>query len=141
MINADKLAFIRTVFYGASGAAFLVFAGIALANGGIPAADSWYTNLAILPGLIGGAVALISLATGIMAGRRSADMAYDEGYRADRDKAQRVGFWTGIWSPLVLALLSGAGIIPNSGDLYSVVMLMAAMFFLSFTYLNLRGEA
>lgn len=141
MLTAHALARTRVIIFGVSGVLFFAFAFVAMVTGGIPESERWYTDLGVLPGLIGILVAIISFAGGWAAGDRQAGMAYDESYRADRDKAQRVGFWTGVWAPAVLAILAVIGLIPEGPQVYTVVIFMVAAYFLSFTYFEMKGEA
>lgn len=116
------------------GGVLLIYAALALAFGDPQAFSGW------VPGAAGfGAAALITLAA-VLAGNRAAEMATDEGYRADRQRAESWAFW--------IALLLYPGFAPLVAfDLVSFPVAFAAMgaltgaaFLLLFCWFDLRGR-
>lgn len=134
MLSVERLSSIRLVVLGLTGLVCALYASLALLWGNPVPFAPW------VPGLCGLASAIIISLAACAAGDRTADMAFDEGYAADNQRAQRYGYWIAVFLYPAFAVPLSLGWITWQVGFAAMGTLTAAGYLLLFVLFDLQGR-
>lgn len=134
MLTTNLIAHTRITVFGLTGAVCLLYAFMALVTGRPDPLPFW------VPGVCGVLAGFLLAVMSRFAGRKVANMAWDEGYVADARRAASISFWVGLMMYPVFGLLLWSGII--AWDMAFVIMglLTGASYLLLLVWFDLRGR-
>ncbi|MEP5730669.1 MAG: hypothetical protein ABJL67_15010 [Sulfitobacter sp.] len=133
-MTSQSLDHIRMVSLALTGCVCLTYAVLVLATGQPDPMPVW------IPG-VAGLLALVTIWTSVaVSDTKSIEASFDEGFRADDGKAQKLGFWVAVWLypvfgvPLYLEWITGFSAIAAMGTLTAAAYLLGTVVF------DLRGR-
>lgn len=129
-----SLITLRRLLFGITGLLCLLYATLALLWATATPMPFW------IPGAAGVASGLLLFLTSAAAGKKPAEMAWDEGYSADTSSAAKRAFWIGIALFPLFGLALSAGLTSTPVAYAATGLLMAASYLLSVVWSDLRGE-
>ena len=129
MLTSQNLANLRASLFGVTGAICFLYAALALLNGRPDPMPFW------IPAAFGIMSAVVIFIGAQLAGRDRAAQAFDEGYAADRQKAERYAFWIALMLyplfalPLINGLINAPTAYAAMGTLTGGSYLVLAVWF------------
>lgn len=134
MLSASLLSNIRVIVLGLTGLVCLLYAVLALLSGSPDPISPW------IPGIFGVGSAAIIVIAFLFAGSHNAEMASDEGFFSDYNKAIGTGYWTALFLYPVFAVALFNGWVSYPVAFAAMGTLTAAAYLLPFVLFDLRGR-
>lgn len=135
MPSADSIANTRVAVFGLTGGVCLLYIVMALATGRPDPMPFW------IPGVCGVLAGLVLTVTSRAAGRRSAEMAWDEGYASDARGAAAIAFWIALLLYPAFGVLISLGLIAWDMAFAIMGLLTGGSYLLLLAWFDLRGRA
>mgnify|MGYP000651611222 CR=1 FL=1 len=134
MLGSEKLASLRIVLFGVTGAVCTAYALMAVVQGRPDPFLPW------IPGFFGILSAALIVIAARAAGRAQAAQAMDEGYMVDNHRAQRFGYWVAVSLYPLFALIVWQGLIDWPTAFAAMGTLTGAAYLLGFVWFDLQGR-
>ena len=133
-MTSEKLSLIRTGMFAVTGLVCAAYAGMAILGNTPNPFGPW------IPGVLGFGTGVMILLATLAAGRKATAQAMDEGYRADSQRAQQVGYWVALWMYPVFAVFLWQELLDWPTAFAAMGTLTGAAYLLPAVWFELRGR-